>query len=127
MKTSTLSTIILLLTVVTLGTVPITAQYTCTIPPSLGASWAWPISGPELNEVQFRECFDQEMSLGAVLKDIGIARALEVNATPTLFVNGQRLTGLRGLELRQQFRSRMSDRDLRKNAQPEHGPLIVKR
>jgi protein-disulfide isomerase len=64
-------------------------------------------SVPQLNELEWRKCFDEEMSLGAVLKDIGLARSLEVNATPTLFINGERLTGLRSAdELRQKLRFR---------------------
>lgn len=43
----------------------------------------------------FKSCLDQEMSLGIVLKDINLAAANDVNSTPTLFVNGERVPGVR--------------------------------
>ena len=41
----------------------------------------------------FRRCMDQGMSVGLVLKDLNLAEANQVNATPTIFVNGHRLQG----------------------------------
>ncbi len=39
----------------------------------------------------FQQCMDNGMSLGLVLKDMNLAESNKVNATPTLFINGQKM------------------------------------
>lgn len=50
---------------------------------------------PDLDLNSFQTCFDNEMSLGLVLRDIDLATANEINATPTVFINGHRLQGIK--------------------------------
>jgi protein-disulfide isomerase len=37
---------------------------------------------------------DAGMSVGLVLKDMNVAESYQVNATPTVFINGNRLKGV---------------------------------
>lgn len=46
----------------------------------------------------FQSCLDNEMSLGLVLRDMNMASANAVNATPTLFINGHRVAGVKGVD-----------------------------
>lgn len=50
---------------------------------------------PDLDFQGFQTCFENEMSLGLVLRDIDLGTANEVNATPTVFINGHRLQGIK--------------------------------
>jgi protein-disulfide isomerase len=51
---------------------------------------------------QFQSCLDNQMSLGLVLRDINLASANNISGTPTLFINGQRIQGIKdAAELRQ--------------------------
>ena len=43
----------------------------------------------------FQECLDSQISLGVVLQDINLASSYGVTATPTLFINGQMIEGIR--------------------------------
>jgi predicted DsbA family dithiol-disulfide isomerase len=52
-------------------------------------------SAKSLNLVQFQDCLDNQMSLGLVLRDLNLASANNVNGTPTLFINGQRIQGIK--------------------------------
>ncbi len=44
---------------------------------------------PALDQKAFRECVDRQMSLGAVLRDKELAARVGVQATPTVFINGE--------------------------------------
>jgi protein-disulfide isomerase len=44
-----------------------------------------------LDMVRLKECMDDQMSLGLVLKDIKAASMYQVTGTPTVFVNGERI------------------------------------
>jgi len=46
---------------------------------------------PELDIKQFDTCVEQEMSLGAVIRDRDLAARLGVRGTPTLFLNGEQM------------------------------------
>jgi protein-disulfide isomerase len=48
-----------------------------------------------LNFQQFQSCLDNQMSLGLVLRDLNLAEANSINGTPTLFINGERIQGVR--------------------------------
>ena len=48
----------------------------------------------KLNVDEFQTCLNNDLSLGAVLKDIDLANSNGVTATPTLFVNGRRVAGV---------------------------------
>jgi len=50
---------------------------------------------PHLDFASFQTCLDEEMSLGLVLRDINLASSNNVNATPTIFINGHRLQGVK--------------------------------
>lgn len=52
-------------------------------------------SAKSLDLNAFKSCLDQEMSLGIVLRDMNLAAANDVNSTPTLFVNGERMGGVK--------------------------------
>lgn len=55
-----------------------------------------------INFQQFQNCLNNQMSLGLVLRDMNLASDNNINATPTLFINGQRLLGIRdAAQLRQ--------------------------
>jgi len=43
----------------------------------------------------FRTCIDNEMSLGLVFRDMNLATTHNIQGTPTLFVNGRRIPGVR--------------------------------
>jgi hypothetical protein len=47
-----------------------------------------------LNIRDFRDCLRRQTSLGMVLRDRQIGTLAGVRATPTMFINGQPLTGL---------------------------------
>jgi protein-disulfide isomerase len=42
----------------------------------------------------FRDCLRRQTSLGMVLRDRQIGTLIGVKATPTMFINGEPLTGL---------------------------------
>jgi protein-disulfide isomerase len=44
-----------------------------------------------LDYPRFQECMNDQMSLGLVLRDLDLAAANSVDATPTLFINGHRI------------------------------------
>ena len=50
---------------------------------------------PGLDVAGFKTCLDNEMSLGLVFRDMNLASANNVEATPTLFINGHRVSGVK--------------------------------
>lgn len=48
-----------------------------------------------LDQPVFQRCMENQLSLGLVFRDMNLASANDVNATPTLFVNGHRISGVR--------------------------------
>jgi protein-disulfide isomerase len=48
-----------------------------------------------INTAEFKNCLDNELSLGLVFRDENLATANNVNGTPTLFVNGRRISGVK--------------------------------
>jgi protein-disulfide isomerase len=64
-----------------------------------------------LDVPQFQNCLDNEMSLGLVYRDLNLASANNVNGTPTLFINGRRVGGIKDAdELRQEVAQAERDR-----------------
>jgi protein-disulfide isomerase len=56
----------------------------------------------ELDTKAFQACLDNDMSLGLVLRDMDLAAVNGVNGTPTLFINGHRVQGVKNAaQLRQ--------------------------
>lgn len=51
-----------------------------------------------LDLASFQACLDNEMSLGLVLRDINLAASNEINATPTIFINGHRIQGVKSVD-----------------------------
>jgi predicted DsbA family dithiol-disulfide isomerase len=49
----------------------------------------------KLNIDQFKSCLDNDLSLGIIFKDEDLASANNVTATPTLFINGKRVQGVK--------------------------------
>jgi protein-disulfide isomerase len=49
----------------------------------------------DLNISVFKSCLDNEMSLGLVLRDINLAESNQITGTPTIFINGRRIDGVR--------------------------------
>jgi len=60
------------------------------------SSFAKDIKGLDVNS--FQSCLENEMSLGLVFRDMSLASANEVNATPTLFINGHRVAGVKSAD-----------------------------
>lgn len=55
---------------------------------------------PGLNMADFKTCMERQMSLGVVVRDRELGAKAGVSATPTLFLNGEPLPGIRnGVEL----------------------------
>jgi protein-disulfide isomerase len=52
-------------------------------------------SSKSLDTKLFQTCVENDMSLGLVFRDMNLASANGVQATPTLFINGHRFTGVR--------------------------------
>jgi protein-disulfide isomerase len=74
---------------------------------------------PDLDFNSFQTCFDNEMSLGLVLRDIDLATANEINATPTLFINGHRLQGIKDAkQLRELIDTAAQDGDEKSETAP---------
>lgn len=48
-----------------------------------------------LNIKSFQTCLDNEMSLGLVFRDMNLASANNVDSTPTLFINGHHVPGVK--------------------------------
>ncbi|HST78715.1 MAG TPA: DsbA family protein [Verrucomicrobiae bacterium] len=48
-----------------------------------------------LDTTSFKNCLDNEMSLGLVFRDMNLASANNVQGTPTLFINNHRIPGVR--------------------------------
>jgi len=60
---------------------------------------------PGLQMTDFQNCLQNEMSLGLILRDLDLASANSIDATPTLFINGNRITGIKdAAQLRQLIR-----------------------
>src|SRR5690348_565714 len=60
---------------------------------------------PTLQLEDFQNCLQNQMSLGLVLRDGDLASTNGVDATPTLFINGNRITGIKDeAQLRQLIR-----------------------
>ena len=59
-----------------------------------------------LDRSAFRSCLENQMSLGLVFRDINLASANNITATPTLFINGRRVSGVKdATELRELIRA----------------------
>lgn len=57
---------------------------------------------PSLDTKAFQKCVESGTSLGLVLQDTSLAAALNVEGTPTLFINGDRVSGVQSTaELRE--------------------------
>jgi hypothetical protein len=52
-------------------------------------------SVPGLRLTDFQNCLQNEMSLGLTFRDLDLASANSVDATPTLFISGNRITGVK--------------------------------
>ena len=52
-------------------------------------------AAPELNISNFQSCLENEMSLGLVIRDIDLGTTNQVTGTPTLFINGHRVQGVK--------------------------------
>ncbi len=50
---------------------------------------------PNLDVESFDTCLKDEMSLGLVLRDVNLASSNRVDSTPTIFVNGHRVQGVK--------------------------------
>jgi protein-disulfide isomerase len=48
-----------------------------------------------LDLASYQACLDNEMSLGLVFRDMNLASLNDESATPTLFINGHRLQGVK--------------------------------
>ena len=48
-----------------------------------------------LDVPKFQECTENQLSLGLVLRDMNLASLNDINSTPTLFINGHRVSGIR--------------------------------
>lgn len=48
----------------------------------------------ELDIARFESCWQNQLSLGLVFKDLHLAMANDVSATPTVFINGTRIAGI---------------------------------
>jgi len=53
---------------------------------------------PDLNIIEFQRCIDNQLSLGLVFQDQNLAATYEVTSTPTLFINGRKIPGIRDAE-----------------------------
>jgi protein-disulfide isomerase len=76
---------------------------------------------------RFKECMDDQMSLGLVLKDIKAASLYQVTGTPTVFVNGERIQAVQdGEKLHQiiQEASNKADVDEAAIHSASSGPLV---
>lgn len=50
-----------------------------------------------INLTAFKECLENELSLGLVFRDMDLAAANNVSGTPTLFINGSRIAGVKDI------------------------------
>jgi protein-disulfide isomerase len=48
-----------------------------------------------LDVAAFQTCLDNQLSLGLVFQDLDLASTAQVSGTPTVFLNGRRLTGVK--------------------------------
>ena len=51
----------------------------------------------------FQSCLDNEMSLGLVFRDMNLAAANNIDATPTVFINGHRVSGVKDAQQLRDF------------------------
>jgi protein-disulfide isomerase len=51
----------------------------------------------------FRSCIESEMSLGLVYRDMNLAATNQVTGTPTIFIKGRRIEGVRDTAQLQQL------------------------
>jgi Thioredoxin len=65
---------------------------------------------------------DNEMSLGLVLRDINLASSLNINGTPTIFINGHRLQGVKDAD---QLRELIAE--ARKESKSQHRSWLLRR
>jgi protein-disulfide isomerase len=49
----------------------------------------------ELNRDAFHACVDEGLSMGPVSKDVELGKRFDVQATPTIFINGSKVEGIR--------------------------------
>jgi protein-disulfide isomerase len=79
-------------------------------------------SDKDLDLVAFQTCLDNDLSLGLVLRDMNLASAYEVTGTPTIFLNGRLLSGVRdATQLRTLLREAETDkRDGRAESKDAH-------
>jgi len=69
-------------------------------------------SSKGVNAAAFRTCMNSAMSVGLVLKDMNVAETYQINATPTVFINGH---PLKGVDSAAKLREAIAD--ARKNAE----------
>jgi len=50
---------------------------------------------PNLDHKQFHDCIDRGLTVGLVQKDEELGKRLGVRATPTVYINGTRIEGIR--------------------------------
>lgn len=50
---------------------------------------------PGLKHDAFHECVDQSLTMGPVAKDVELGKRFDVHATPTVFINGVKIEGVR--------------------------------
>jgi protein-disulfide isomerase len=48
-----------------------------------------------LNHDAFHECIDQALTMGPISKDVELGKRFDVHATPTVFINGTKIEGVR--------------------------------
>lgn len=76
------------------------------------ATFAKGVKGLDFSE--FQNCQENQMSLGLVLRDMNMASANNVAATPTLFINGHRIQGIKGAA---DLRELIADADAERTSQ----------
>jgi protein-disulfide isomerase len=81
--------------------------------------------GPDFNA--FQTCVDNEMSLGLVLRDIDLASSNNVNATPTLFINGRRVQGVKDAKQLREIIDAAADNNAAENSRSGPGETAARR
>ncbi len=69
--------------------------------------------------VAFKKCVNSALSVGLVLKDMNVAESYQINATPTVFINGHRI---RGVESVSKLREMIAEARKEAAARPSPSP-----
>ena len=64
-------------------------------PANLVAKLTRSIKAAETDLREFQSCLDANGATGRIDDDMALGQALNISATPTLFINGQRLVGVK--------------------------------